>query len=309
MEYRALGKTGMNVSALSFGGSPLGSVFRPISQEQADRAVRSALDAGINLFDVAPLYGETLAETVLGKALEGVPRDQYYLSTKTGRFKFTEFDFSPKRVRRSVDESLQRLKTDHIDLLFCHDIEFVDIRPVVEETIPTLREIQAEGKIKFVGVSGFPLKIFDIVLAETELDVILAYCHYTLQNQRLLSLLPKIKACGMGIISASPLTMGLLTKHTLPEWHPAPQHLRTVAREAFDYCESRGVSLPDLALQFAIANPDLDTVLTGMAEEVEVQRNLRAIASSMDTEVLEEVQRILEPIRDVVWSSGLAENN
>lgn len=309
MEYRTLGNTGLQVSALSFGGSPLGSVFSEVSQEQANAAVRGALDAGINLFDVSPLYGDTKAETVLGKALEGVPRDQYILSTKCGRYTFTEFDFSPERVVRSVEESLTRLKTDHIDLLFCHDIEFVDIRPVIEETLPALRKVQAQGKVRFVGVSGFPLKIFPTVLAKTDLDVVLAYCHYTLQNQRLLKLLPLLREKGVGVISASPFAMGVLTSHTLPDWHPAPPHVREVAKKAYDYAASRGTYLPDLALQFALANKEVDTILTGMSSEQELQRNLQAMASSIDAETLEGVKQILEPIRDFVWASGRPENN
>lgn len=309
MEYRALGKTGLQVSALSFGGSPLGSVFGEVSQEQANAAVRGALDAGINLFDTSPLYGETRSETVLGNALTGVPRDQYLLSTKCGRYTFTEFDFSPERVVRSVEESLIRLKTDHIDLLFCHDIEFVDIRPVIEETLPALRKVQEQGKIRFLGVSGFPLKIFPTVLAEVELDVVLAYCHYTLQNQRLMKLLPLLREKGVGVISASPFAMGVLTNRDLPEWHPAPPHVRQVAREAYVYAKGRGIELPDLALQFALANRELDTILTGISSEQELQRNLQAMASSIDAETLAGVLEILEPIRDFVWESGLPENN
>src|SRR5437870_13807368 len=117
MQLRTLGKTGLEVSKLGFGGSSLGAVFRSVDQTDATRAVRTALDLGINFFDTSPFYGSTRAESVLGKALEGVPRDDYALATKVGRYGETEFDFSAARVNRSLDESLARLGVDYVDLL------------------------------------------------------------------------------------------------------------------------------------------------------------------------------------------------
>ena len=112
MEYRVLGKTGLKVSALGFGASSLGGgVFRAVEESEAIRAVHTALDLGINIIDVSPFYGYTRAETVLGKALQGIPRDRYYLTTKVGRYGDAEFDFSAKRVTASIDESLSRMRT------------------------------------------------------------------------------------------------------------------------------------------------------------------------------------------------------
>src|ERR1700681_379270 len=115
MEYRTLGKTGLKVSALSFGASSLGGVFKPVDESVAIRSVHTALDLGINYIDVAPFYGLTKAETVLGKALRSVPRDKYYLATKIGHFGQAEFDFSAARTFRSVDASLARMGVDYID--------------------------------------------------------------------------------------------------------------------------------------------------------------------------------------------------
>src|SRR5712691_1255098 len=122
MEYRPLGKTGLQVSTLGFGASPLGSVFRPIDEVEGIRTVHTALDLGINFIDVSPFYGLTRAEAVLGKALATIPRDRYYLATKIGRYGQNEFDFSAPRVTASVDESLRRLGVDYVDLIQCHDI-------------------------------------------------------------------------------------------------------------------------------------------------------------------------------------------
>src|SRR6266481_5574489 len=122
MIYRRLGRTNLQVSALSYGASPLGSVFRPIDEAEGIRTVHTAIDLGINFIDVSPYYGLTLAETVLGKALATLPRDRYILATKVGRYGADEFDFSAERVLRSIDESLERLQTDHIDIITCHDV-------------------------------------------------------------------------------------------------------------------------------------------------------------------------------------------
>src|SRR5437588_5841913 len=131
MIQRPLGRTGLQLSALSYGASPLGNVFRPIDEAEGIRTVHTALDLGINFIDVSPYYGLTKAETVLGKALATVPRDRYHLATKVGRYGENEFDFSAARVTRSIEESLGRLGVETIDLIQCHDVEFGDLNQVV----------------------------------------------------------------------------------------------------------------------------------------------------------------------------------
>src|SRR5579872_2891155 len=173
MQYRLLGETGLNVSVLSYGASPLGSVFRDIDEAEGIRTVHTALDLGINFIDVSPYYGLTRAETVLGRALASVPRDSYYLATKVGRYGADTFDFSAQRVTASVDESLTRLGIAYIDLIQCHDIEFGSLDQVVEETIRALWRLRKQGKVRFIGITGYPLKIFREVLSRTSVDTIL----------------------------------------------------------------------------------------------------------------------------------------
>ena len=182
MDYRLLGKTGLRVSALSFGASSLGGVFRAVDEAEAVRTVFTAIDLGINLIDVSPYYGLTRAETVLGKALKDIPRDRYYLATKVGRYGDAEFDFSAARVTAGLDESLARLNVEYVDILQCHDVEFGSLDQVVNETLPALRKLQAQGKARFIGVTGLPLKIFSVVLDRAEVDTVLSYCHYSLND-------------------------------------------------------------------------------------------------------------------------------
>ncbi|MCA1595789.1 MAG: aldo/keto reductase [Chloroflexi bacterium] len=272
MRYRPLGRTGINVSVLGFGASPLGSVFRNVIEAEAISTVHLALDRGINFIDVSPYYGLTRAETVLGKALKSVPRDGYYLATKVGRYGADSFDFSAARVTASVDESLSRLGVDVIDLIQCHDIEFGSIEQVIEETIPALGRLRDTGKVRFVGITGYPLKIFREVLERTAVDTVLSYCRFSLNDTSLETIIPFLQDRGVGLISASPLSMGLLTDRGPAEWHPAPAQLRSAAARAAAYCRQHGADIAQIALEFSLSN-------------------------------------LLAPVQNLAWSSGRPENN
>jgi L-galactose dehydrogenase len=155
MDYRKLGKTDLNLSLIGFGGAALGGVFGEIDPGEGMRAVHLAVDSGINFFDTSPYYGITLAETRLGAALAG-RRERVILATKCGRYGMAEFDFSAKRVTASMDESLRRLQTDYIDLFQVHDLEFGDAQQIIDETLPALRQLQQQGKARYVGITGYP---------------------------------------------------------------------------------------------------------------------------------------------------------
>lgn len=309
VEYRILGKTGLRVSKLGFGGSPLGGVFGPIDEAEGIRAVHTALDRGINFFDTSPYYGLTKAEATLGRALKGISRDKYYLATKVGRYGDTEFDFSAARVVASVEESLRRLNVDYVDLIQCHDIEFSSLDQVVEETLPALRKVCAQGKARFIGITGLPMKIYPCVLDRTEVDSILSYCHYTLFDTSLESLIPYLEKKQLGIISASPLAMGLLTEQGPPAWHPAPAEIKKTCAAAAAYCRSKGVDVAQLALQFSLANPKIHSVLVGMATCELLEKNLEWAELPLDPALVAEVQTVLQPVRNGTWPSGRPENN
>src|SRR5436305_1995826 len=216
MKHRPLGRTGLKVPWLSFGASSLGQEFRPVDLNEAVHSVHVALELGMNFIDTSPFYGRGMSECLLGVALRGVPRDQYLLGTKLGRYDAAHFDFSARRVVESVDISLHRMGVDYLDIILCHDIEFVDMNQIIEETLPALRKIQQQGKVRFVGVSGYPMKMFKYVLDRTDLDVVLSYNHYTLQNTMLADLVPYLKSKGAGIMNAAPFSARLLTNATLP---------------------------------------------------------------------------------------------
>ena len=309
MQRRPLGNAGLTLPILSFGASSLGAEFRPVDINEALRAVHVALDLGMNFIDTSPYYGRGMSEVLLGVALRGVPRDHYLLGTKLGRYDAAHFDFSARRVVESVDVSLHRLGVQHLDIILCHDIEFVDMNQIVEETLPALRKVQQQGKVRFIGVSGYPMKMFRYILDRVPLDVILSYNHYTLQNTMLADLVPYLKGKGVGVMNAAPFSARLLTNAPLPAWHKATPEVRAVCRKAAEHCQSKGVDIAQLALQFSLRHPDMATCVTGSADPGRVRQWAEWAAKPIDAVLLEEVLKILKPIHNRFYIEGRPENN
>ncbi len=309
MEKRPLGNTGLELPMLSFGASSLGAEFRDVDLNEAVRSVHVALDHGMDFIDTSPFYGRGMSEVLLGQALKEVPRDRYLLGTKLGRYAGTHFDFSARRVVESVDISLERMKVDHLDICLCHDIEFVDMSQIVTETLPALRRIQAQGKVRFVGISGYPMKIFRYILDRTDLDVVLSYNHYTLQNTMLADLVPYLKEKNVGIMNAAPFSARLLTNAPLPPWHKATDEVRRLCKQAAQHCQSQGVDIAQVALQFSLANPDLTTCITGSANPARIAQWAEWARQPLDRQLAAEVQEILKPIHNWFYLEGRPENN
>lgn len=310
MKTRLLGKTGLQVPILSFGAASLGQEFGQVTLENALPAVRSALDCGINFIDTSPYYGRGMSEVLLGVALRGIPRDSYTLCTKLGRYDLAHFDFSAKRVAESVDVSLHRLGTDHLDIILCHDIEFVPMQQIVDETLPALRKIQQQGKVRFLGFSGYPQKIYRFILEQTEVDVALNYNQYTLQNTRYADeTIPYLKKKGLGIMNAGPFSARLLTNAPLPKWLKEPAEVKAAARKAAALCNAKGVDIAKLALQFSCANPDIATTIAGSANPENVKNWAKWIQEPIDEELLRSVQAVFVPVKNIGHIEGLPENN
>jgi len=309
MKFRPLGRTGLDLSWLSFGASSLGAEFRSVDIQEAIRSVHVALDLGMNFIDTSPFYGRGMSEVLLGVALRGIPRDRYLLGSKLGRYDAAHFDFSAKRVVESVDVSLHRMGVDYLDIMLCHDIEFVEMSQIVNETLPALEKVRQQGKVRFIGVSGYPMNIFRYVLDRTTLDVVLSYNHYTLQNTMFAGLVPYLKEKGVGIMNAAPFSARLLTNAPLPVWHKATPFVRETARRAAEHCESKGVDIAKLALQFSIANLDMSTCIVGSANPENVRKWVEWADSPYDETLVAEVQAILAPIHNWFYIEGRPENN
>jgi len=310
MKYNPLGKTGLNVSRLSFGASALGGVYGQVDEAEGIRAVHTALDLGINYFDVAPAYGGTVAETVLGKALKSIPRDRYFLSTKVGKYTQAggygsdNFDYSRSRIRASLNESARRLGTDHFNIIHLHDFEYQQCRHTewaLTEGVETLVELKKEGRIGNVSYGIYPMDLWHRIFDTFPVDVALVHNHYTLNDTRALELLPMATQKGIGIINGSPFASGLLSGREAPAWHPATESDRQLFRDAAVCCQRYGTTLSQLALQFSSQNPAFPTTLFSTTRSEAVLANVAVHQQPYDPELLSEVQRRLAPIRDHQW--------
>ena len=310
MKFNEIGKTGMVVSNLSFGASSLGSVFRSTREDEALEAVYTAIEGGMNFIDVSPYYGHYKAETVLGKALRNVPRDKYYLSTKVGRYGqdgVNTWDYSAKRAQESVYESMERLGIDHIDLINVHDVEFADLNQVVEETLPALVELREKGIVSHVGITDLQLEnlkwVIEHVPAGT-VESVLNFCHYCLCDDKMVDVLDFFEEHNVGVISASPLSMGLLSERGVPDWHPAPKPLVEACKKAADHCKAKGYPIEKLAMQYALSNDRIATTLFSSANPANVKKNLAFIEEPIDWQLVAEVQEIIGDQKRVSWANS-----
>ncbi len=314
MRYTEIGKTGLKISNLCFGASSLGSVFHETKETESIRAVEAAIEGGINFIDVSPYYGHYKAETVLGKALKIIPRDKYYLSTKVGRYGkdgVNTWDYSGKRATESVYESMERLNVDYIDIINVHDIEFQAALPgglqkVVDETLPALVELREKGVVGHVGITDLQLEnlkwVVDNAPAGT-VESVLNFCHYCLNDDKLVDFLDYFESKGVGVINASPLSMGLLSHRGAPDWHPAPKALADACRKAADYCASKNVQIEKLAVQYSVNNPRIAGTLFSSANPENVKRNIQWANEPMDEALVKEVQEIIGDQKRVSWAN------
>lgn len=231
--------------------------------------VHRAFALGVRAFDTSPYYGP--AESLLGQALdtpfvyENFSREDYYLLTKVGRIGSYEFDYSIEWVRNSVQRSLRALKTHYLDVVYCHDVEFVSPEEVLT-AVTELRRIRDEnGTVKYVGISGYPVGILcemaELILEKTgeALDAVMSYANFTLQNTRLYSVaLPRLRAAGVDVVpNASVLGMGLLRRGGIPkgaqgDWHPSPNALRSDIESASRHCDNQDDKIEKVAIRWAL---------------------------------------------------------
>lgn len=309
MHYNQLGKTELQVSAVSFGTSPLGDMFGAADETEALASVHRALDAGINFFDSSVYYGGGLAERRLGDALRG-RRDDVVISTKAGRFGAAEFDFSPKRIRDSLHRSLELLQTDYVDIFHLHDIEFVELDGVFADSYAELVRLRDEGKCRYIGMTGYPMETLLRAVTETDLDAVLSYAHYTLLNTRLADeLAPVCAERGVGLINAAAVALGLLTPAGSRIQVPAGEQIIRAARRAVEVCQERGADIAFLANQFSIQRSGAATTVVGTTKPHHLDSAVAAESTPIDDELLAAVLAVTAEVRAMSWSSGLPENN
>ncbi|WP_031160596.1 aldo/keto reductase [Streptosporangium roseum] len=288
----------LSVSEYGFGAAPIGNLFTAVSDAEAGAAVDAAYDAGFRLFDTAPHYGLGLSERRLGAALAGRPRDSYTLSTKVGRLLVPAptggpagrddqgfdvpadlrrvWDFSRDGVRRSLEESLDRLGLDAVDIVLIHDPDD-HWEQAVSEAYPALAELRDQGVVKAVGVGMNQSEMLARFVRETGVDMVMLAGRHTLLDQSgEEELLPLCQERGVSVVAAGVFNSGLLATHDPSgtyDYAPAPAPLLARARRIAAVCESHGVTLPQAALAFPLRHPAVASVVVGARSAAEVARN------------------------------------
>uniref|UniRef100_A0A182STQ9 NADP-dependent oxidoreductase domain-containing protein n=1 Tax=Anopheles maculatus TaxID=74869 RepID=A0A182STQ9_9DIPT len=311
MQYEPFGRTGLKVSKVSFGTGTFSQLYGNLDEAEALEAVKVAVKRGINYFDTAPFYGQGRSEQVLGKALRQIPRQAFYVATKVGRYErdFERmFDYSAGKTRESVERSLKLLGVECIDVVQIHDVEFApNLDIIVEETLPTLEALRSEGKLRFIGVSAYPVEVLKQIISKApgRFDTVLSYCRNTLFDDVLKEYIPFFKEHNLAIICASGHGMGLLTNGGPQPWHPADQQLKTVCKEAADYCKREGVELGKLAMHHCTQMAGPATFLAGMQTTALVDINLDAYLNGLsekEAEVLAYLkERVFSKVNNTNW--------
>lgn len=316
--YRRLGRTDMVVSLLTLGAAHVSA--KPSTAVHADgsvtgteesvEAIHEAVRLGVNLIDTSPFYGQGLSEVVVGQALKGLPRQSYYIATKAGRHPDCSFDFSSAAIRRSVEQSLVKLGVEYIDLLQIHDVEFGDIEIILSETLPTLARLREENKIRYIGITGYPLSVLKEIIersTDVPVDTVLSYCRHTLFDDELCRYLPFFESKQLGIISASPFAMGLFNLSApIPYWHPAPKEIQDACQLAAQLAQSEGHSINRLALAHSLAETRITTHLMGMETPQMARLNVSTV---VEMKKLGEAERLmLQRLQTEVFSQLTVHN-
>jgi D-threo-aldose 1-dehydrogenase len=305
-ETRTIPGTDVQLPVLGFGGAPIGNLYREVPEQEAVDAVTAAWEGGVRYFDTAPHYGLGLSEHRMGAALAGKDRDSYVLSTKIGRLlrpnpspegKDTEGfdvpdtvhrvrDYSRDGVLRSVEESLQRLGTDRIDIVYIHDPDDYWAE-AVEGAAPALSALRDEGVIRAWGAGMNQSEMLHRFVTETDIDVVMLAGRYTLLEQGAArDLLPACLERGVGVVNVGVFNSGLLSKerpaaNATYNYAPAPQELLDRANLLADICESHGTTLPAAALHYPYQHPAVTSVVLGMRTPAQVKQNLDLAAQSV----------------------------
>lgn len=309
MEYARLGDTDLTVSKLGFGTGPLGEMFGPVDESAAVAVVHEALDLGITFIDTSPYYAS--AEERLGRALVG-RRDGVVLGTKAGRYGLDDFDFSPAGIRSSVERSLHLLRTDYVDILQLHDIEFVPVGPLFDDSMAELISLRDQGKCRYVGMTGYPAATMARAMREADLDVLLTYSHATLLDDTLPRVLAPIAAeRGVGLINAAAVALGLLTPggSNFGAAHPSTPGIRAAAAEMARMCADRGADIACVANQYAIQRSGCAATLIGTGKPHHLRSAVDAVTAELDDELVNDLIALRPPVDQRTWISGLAENN
>ena len=305
MKRNRLGRSAVEVTELGFGGGPLGGLFTPLDDDTAAGALAAAWDCGIRYFDTSPHYGIGQSERRIGSFLRGKPRAEFTLSTKVGRLLIPQeaagrmdesfqvpathrrvWDFSRDGVLRSFEDSLARLDTDRIDVLFLHDAED-HFEAALRDGYPALAELRAQHAVGAIGAGMYDTAKLTRLVQETDVDVVMLAGRYTLLNHSAVDdLLPACAARGVSVLAVSVFNSGILATPRPAagatfDYEPAAPELLRRAHRIADVCEAHGVTLPQAAMAFPLLHPVVAGIVIGMRSAEEAQRNAEAFRAEV----------------------------
>ena len=291
------GKNLLQVTNFGLGTAPLAN-HKAVTEAEAVATIQAAVENGIQLFDTAPLYGAGVGEERLGKALQGIPRSSYKISTKIGRLikddrSGCSFDYSRDGVLRSLESSLQRLNTDYVDILHIHDPDNHQ-REALETAFPALAELRSQGVIKAIGSGMNQWQVLEHFARKADFDVFLLAGRYTLLEQTSLDFLQLCQAKGIGIFLGGVYNSGILASDLQAgakyNYADAPAPIMVKARAIKALCDQYGVPLNVAALQFARAHPAVTALVVGAVSPAEVKTNLHSLGVAVPAALWQDLQ-------------------
>lgn len=297
----SLGKNPLKVTNFGFGTAPIANLYNPVSDGDAIATIQAAYESGVRLFDSAPLYGNGLSEMRVGQALRGVPRDSYVISTKVGRVLNADrssfvYDYSRDGVLRSIEGSLKRLNTDHIEIILVHDPDADKVdheKDALDSAFPALRDLRSQGVIKAIGAGMNQWQMEQRFAEQADPNVFLLAGRYTLLEQTSLGFLKVCKERGIGIFLGGVYNSGILATGPKEDakynYVNAPTEVLEKARKIKAVCDRHGVALNVAALHFARAHPTVTSLVVGAVHPREVTANIRSLETPVPVELWHEL--------------------
>ena len=313
---KTIDQNALAISSLGLGGAPYSGLYHPVPEATAVETIRYAIEHGVTLLDTAPLYGLGLSEERLGKALAGVPRDQFTISTKIGRVLLDDrsdyvYDYSYDGVMRSLEGSLARLGLDAVEIVHIHEADPNDSQRVALETaFPTLADLREQGVIKAIGAGMNAWEALEHFVHNYEFDVFLLAGRYTLLEQGARGFLDLCHAKGIGILLAGVYNSGILATGPQAEakynYANAPRAILEKAQAIQAVCTRHDVPLNVAAVQFAQAHPAVTSLVIGAETAGEVAGNIAAMNASIPVALWAELrdEGLIEPAAPVPSGGG-----
>lgn len=314
--FKAPSGASISLTEMGMGTAPLGNLYRPLSEEDAQDTLAAAWKAGIRYFDTAPFYGLGISENRLNPFFRGRKRSDYVVSTKVGRLlevckpgeragigKFFDtpsrrevFDYTYDGIMRSLESSLERLGLDNIDILYVHDVDVfthgseavrdAHVKTLMGSGYKALQKLRDEKVIKAFGAGINEWQVCEILLAQGDFDIFLLAGRYTLLEQEALnSFLPLCEKRGIGIVLGGPYNSGILATGAKPgalyNYDPAPKNVLERVRKIEAVCKAHKVKLPEAALRFPVKHPSVVSVIPGMVNPKQVALNVKTLGAKI----------------------------